>query len=101
MTDGPGMTPAMLAAWQGHPAALVVLIGAGANVDARDDRRYRAAHWAAWFGHPACLQSLIAAGADVHVTTDRGLTPRDLAQQKIRDTDTLAGTLAVLGDTRE
>lgn len=50
-----------------HPAALVLLLAQGAEVDARDrDDNATALHWAAAQGEAASVRALLDAGADVH-----------------------------------
>jgi ankyrin repeat protein len=50
-----------------HPAALVLLLAQGAEVDARDrEDNATALHWAAAQGEAASVRALLDAGADVH-----------------------------------
>jgi ankyrin repeat protein len=63
-----GTTPLIVAAHRGFAAVVELLLGAGAEVDARERvSDSTALHWAAEGGHPAVLERLLAAGARVDV----------------------------------
>mmetsp|Transcript_9803 Transcript_9803/g.25204 ORF Transcript_9803/g.25204 Transcript_9803/m.25204 type:complete len:263 (+) Transcript_9803:3-791(+) len=59
------MTALHLAASEGHPECLEVLIKAGSDLMAKDDDDRTALHLAAREGHPECLEVLIKAGSDL------------------------------------
>lgn len=80
---GPGgRTPLMSAAATGQTEAVRVLLGVGANVDARRQDGTTAACWAARGGHADTLQVLLDHGADVSSHDDvDGSTPLHFAAQ--------------------
>lgn len=61
-----GETPLIRAAHNGHPAAVSVLLAAGAAVGAVDAGDSTPLHWSAMRGHVECVTALVKAGADVH-----------------------------------
>ncbi len=54
---------------------VAALIGAGADVDARQADGATALHWAAYWDEPDALEGLVRAGADVDARNDYGATP--------------------------
>ncbi len=79
-----GMTPLMLAASLGHLDQVNALIGAGANVAARDEREYNALMCAVYNadldrGFPDVVQALIDAGADIETKIFYDIRPLMLA----------------------
>lgn len=70
-----GRTPLHWAARYGGPAALSVLVEAGADVNIRDERGRTPLHDAARYGTPESISVLLGTGADVNATTTRGDTP--------------------------
>lgn len=79
-----GMTPLMLAASLGHLEAVKALLGAGAEVAARDAREYNALMYATYNpeldrGFPDIVQVLIDAGADVETKIFYAIRPLMLA----------------------
>src|SRR5207249_965198 len=58
------------------PAVVTALLGHGARLDARDDRRGQTAlMWAAAEGHAAIVHDFIEAGADFRLRTPSGFSP--------------------------
>jgi len=87
--DSQGVSPAYLAAQEGHLSCLVLLLGlpgdytmTHAEVNAADEDGHTALHAAANFGHIKCCGALIAAGASLDAKDKDGYTPLMLAQQK-------------------
>ena len=73
------------AAWQGHKEIVELLIGKGADVNAKDYARWTPLHGAALSGHKEIAELLIANGADVNAKTvsgpKQGSTPLDAANE--------------------
>ena len=65
-----GQTPLMIAAWNGHTAAVVALLARGAAIDAQDYDERRPLHYAALGGEVGTMSALLAAGGNV---TDRSV----------------------------
>ncbi|XP_049769517.1 serine/threonine-protein phosphatase 6 regulatory ankyrin repeat subunit A-like [Schistocerca cancellata] len=64
------------AAERGHVAAASCLVGAGAEVDARDSlEQYTPLHWAAYYGHAGVVRLLLGASADPNARDLWGRTP--------------------------
>lgn len=79
-----GVTPLMLAAGSGQVDMVKALLGAGAEVDARDEREYTALMHGVYNpdldrGFPEVVQALIAAGADVETKIFYAIRPLMLA----------------------
>jgi serine/threonine-protein phosphatase 6 regulatory ankyrin repeat subunit B len=55
----------MTAASKGHVGLAKLLLGRGAEVDARNDIGYTALHFAARWGHEDVVETLISSGADI------------------------------------
>jgi ankyrin repeat protein len=71
--DASGSTPLMYAAYAGTVEAMTALIDAGADVNARNERKATALHWAV---HDAAkLKLLLTRGADVNAKTVDMRTP--------------------------
>ena len=68
-------TPLHKAARQGDAEAIVVLIDAGANPNAKDDSGDTPLHRAAKGGHAKAIAALLAAGADPNAKDIGGFTP--------------------------
>jgi len=62
------------AARSGHQAMLAEFIGAGYDLDVRDEKGYTALILAAYHGHAAAVEQLLAAGADPCAQDNRGNT---------------------------
>mmetsp|Transcript_9805 Transcript_9805/g.25210 ORF Transcript_9805/g.25210 Transcript_9805/m.25210 type:complete len:230 (+) Transcript_9805:3-692(+) len=78
------MTALHLAASEGHPECLEVLIKAGSDLMAKDDDDRTALHLAAREGHPECLEVLIKAGSDLLAEDDDGETAMAFAKRCVR-----------------
>src|SRR5262249_6162407 len=70
-----GMTPLLAAITSNHPSTVKLLLGKGAKVDARDNRRATPLFVAAREGYDDALLALLAAGADVDASDMDGWTP--------------------------
>ena len=68
-------TPLHLAAEQGHASVALVLLAAGAYVNAKDDYDETPLHSAASEGHASIVSALLAAGAYVNAKNDDDETP--------------------------
>jgi ankyrin repeat protein len=75
--DASGSTSLMHAAYAGTVETMSALIDAGADVNAKNDRRATALHWA--ITDPAKVRLLLLKGADVNAKTVDGRTPLHLA----------------------
>ena len=76
--DSDGSTALHCATWKGHVATVAWLIGAGADVLARNQNNHwgtTALHAAAHANQSRIAEVLIAAGADVNAKDDEGRTP--------------------------
>ena len=71
-----------------------LLIDAGVDVNAKDDRGRAAIHHAVLKDFPKVVEYLALRGADIHMPNDRGLTPFALAdtEQPMPGTNGLRGT---------
>lgn len=87
---GNGRTPLHYAAQGEKPGLVTVLAGAGADVNARDERGgWTPLHLAAWFGNtPSVVDALLAVGADPKAKDKAGKTPWDYATQNAALKDT-------------
>lgn len=70
-----GWTPLMLAAFNGHPEVIELLLKHGADVYSNDLGGNSALHWAAFSGHVDCAQALLDEHADVDARNNFGWTP--------------------------
>ena len=59
-----------------------LLLDAGANPNAPDDRIATPLHKAAFFGHSECVRLLLEDGANCHKKDSQGLTPAQIAQDR-------------------
>lgn len=73
--DQTGCTPLHHAAVHGDAEEAARLLGAGANVNARDEDGWSPLHFAAQSKAAAVAQLLIAAGAEIDATDVHGNTP--------------------------
>jgi ankyrin repeat protein len=73
--DQTGCTPLHHAAVHGDEQEAARLLGAGANVNARDEDGWSPLHFAAQSKAAAVAQLLIAAGAEIDATDVHGNTP--------------------------
>lgn len=87
---GNGRTPLHYAAQGEKPALVTALAGAGADVNARDERGgWAPLHLAAWFSKtPSVVDALLAVGADPTAKDKAGKTPWDYAAQNAALKDT-------------
>jgi ankyrin repeat protein len=84
MQDKNKATPLHWAAKKGHTQSIVVLVSAGAYVDAQGggasleahgDKKATPLHMAAMHGHSESIKALVAAGATVDARDDENATP--------------------------
>ncbi len=77
-----GSTALHLAALEGEAAAARVLLGGGAQVNARGLRQETPLHMAMYDGHREVAEVLLASGAEVNARNTDGETPLHLAARK-------------------
>ena len=78
-----GETPLMLAARSGQAAAVIALLGAEAEVDAKETWNGQSAlMWAAAEGNLSVVRALISHGGDIHARSNSGTTPLLFAARK-------------------
>lgn len=63
------------AARNGFRNVLNILLDAGADMNARDDRGLTPLHWASAMGHECVVEDLIAKGASLEIKSNSGFTP--------------------------
>lgn len=71
-------TPLHLAARCGHVTSCRLLVGNGADKEAKDLRGYTALHWAAKMGFSECCSQLLKLGSEVNCSDKVGNTPLHL-----------------------
>ena len=71
------MQPLIRESADGHARNVLLLLEAGADVEAQQDNQigFTAMNQAAYFGHPPCLRHLLDFRADVNVVDGYGGTP--------------------------
>ena len=74
-----GVTPLHAAAQGGHAAVIMLLLDAGAKIEAADQAGCTPLHDAAFCGRPAAISALLAGGAAPHAVDVTGRTPLHLA----------------------
>jgi ankyrin repeat protein len=78
-----GYSRLMLAAWEGHNAAVTRLLALGADMGLTDARGYTAAHHACYGGdHSSVLALLLDAGASINASSNGGWTPLIVAASR-------------------
>ncbi len=78
--DSDGSTALHCAAWKGHPAVVALLLGAGAEVNARNHNEHWGTtplHAAAHANHAPIVRLLLDHGADPGALDQNGRTPMD------------------------
>ena len=76
----------MNAAYNGQTATVLILLAAGANIEAKTEAGCTALAGAARNGHDETVRVLLDAGADPEIVTNDGKTALDLAVLFERDT---------------
>ena len=74
-----GVTPLMECARRGFVSLGIVILQAGANIEATDDSGRTALHYAAEFGGSVFTRLMLTSGANRHARTQDDATPLDLA----------------------
>jgi hypothetical protein len=77
-----GIMPLHLAAAIDAREIVLLLLGGGANVDARTTGGFTALHWAASRNAAAAAQTLVAGGSDINARSADGVTPLHWAASK-------------------
>jgi ankyrin repeat protein len=72
--------PLHIAAVRGDVAAILALLDAGADIQARGEHGYSPLHEAIEQGHIEAVKALLERGASVKATDDEGITPIKSAQ---------------------
>ena len=93
-----GVTALSWAALLGHTEIAELLIGKGADVNARNQDGGTALHGAAFFGHTEIAELLIQNDAAVNARDDKGQTPLDVSAVDWEITEFIAGLLAMKVD---
>ena len=81
-SGGLGMYPLHEASVEGHLSTVIVLLQAGATVDAVENGKRTALHCAAIYGKIQVVEELLNAGADKALKDNSGKTALDYAQTK-------------------
>ena len=90
-----GVTTLSWAALLGHTVIAELLIGKGADVNARNQDGGTALHGAAFFGHTEIAELLIQNDAAVNARDDKGQTPLDVSAVDWEITEFIAGLLEI------
>jgi ankyrin repeat protein len=77
-----GNTPLHVAAVRGDVRAIVILLRAGADINAPGEHGYTPLHEAVEQGHAPAVRVLLDHGADTTARTDGGFTALDLARME-------------------
>lgn len=81
LRDPDGRTALMEGAESGVAEIVTLLVARGAEVNAADALKWTALHGAAFYGRAETVKALLQAGAWADARTDRGQTPRQLAEE--------------------
>ncbi|CAM9791726.1 unnamed protein product [Scytosiphon promiscuus] len=73
--DAKGHTPLMIAALNGCPGVVRILLNRGADVSVKSDDGFTALHVSARKGNPVVTDMLVRGGSDVEAKTPKGFTP--------------------------
>lgn len=68
-------TPLVMAAYNGQPESIRLLLSAGAEPDRRDGKGRTALMWVSWRQFRRCYETLLAAGADPTLQAPEGIIP--------------------------
>jgi ankyrin repeat protein len=81
--DGDGMTPIMLACFEGHLGVVKMLVQhmGVQGLNDRNAKGWTALHWASAGGHEKVARFLLLAGADPTITDNGGMAPITLATE--------------------
>ena len=77
--DGTAATPLHEAVFRGFADIVILLLGRGADLDAKQNRGWSALHVAAHYGYADLVRQLIERGASADLRDEAGKTPHDLA----------------------
>jgi uncharacterized protein len=80
LQDKDGMTPLILAAWQGIPSAFNSLLGWGCNIHAKDNKGWTALHHSALTGDASMAIALLSRGMKLHAKSDKNETAHVIAR---------------------
>ena len=83
--DVEGDTPLHVMVWRGDTYAALLLIEAGADVNAVGDMSETPLHVAVSKENERVVEALLNAGANPNLVSEFGKTPRDLADERGRD----------------
>ncbi|KAL5277326.1 ANKRD27 family protein [Megaselia abdita] len=76
-----GQTALHLAAKNGHPRMISLLLALGLDAKAEDNYKFQPIHYSAMFGYQNVLLLLLHAKSDIKTATDNNQTPLHLASQ--------------------
>ncbi|MGI9338170.1 MAG: ankyrin repeat domain-containing protein [Gammaproteobacteria bacterium] len=75
---------------KGETAAALVLVKAGADIEAKDNNDGTPLHYAAWYGNTKTALALVKAGADIEAKDNNGGTPLHWAASRLYTETALA-----------
>lgn len=82
--NGDGDTPLHIAALWGDRHAIMLLLEAGAEIDAKGDMSNTPLYYAVMGDHVLAAEALLERGADPDAASELGFTPRSLAEHRGR-----------------